>query len=993
MAAISVCLAGATAIGQPAVTFSTHFGGGGRGYNEEQIMAVAVDSQGRPVAVGNTASPDFPLTQTFLGTPATFGRGGFVARWSRDGSRLEYATFLPGCHLQAIALDSQGNPVVVGRTQGESFPGGDSIPALVTRGETDALVVKLAEDGSRILFQTRLGGTGVDLAHAVAIDRQDAVYVAGMTLSTNFPVTAGVAQAGPGGGFDAFVTRLNPDGKGVSYSTYLGGSRAESGLAMVVDSNREVYLTGVTGSASFPATAAAGAQRKVGVAGTNDRDCYVARLSADGSTLRDLVLLGGSENDVGVGITLDAAGNVCVLGQTVSTNFPVVNAVQATKAGPSAKETFDERAFDAVDYFVTVLAASGLTPRFSTYFGGDASESGMLLEPYINEELPNIFTETGSIHAAPDGSIWISGWTASASMAPAVERSHPVGNGDLFLAQIFPDRPAFGSVSYLGGTAGEQANALALGSGGDIWVAGSTEFAFRAPYFPVLANSPAPQMQGSVSDAFLVRWNLLAAGAGPSNDQFARRQLIPGTHVTLFGSLTGAKSEPGEPVHGGVGIGSSIWWSWKAPASGSLTLLTSGSGPDTVLAVYQGTTLSSLQAIGRGVTDPSGNGRRLVMPVLAGQEYQIAVDGMDEAGVARGDVILSLTFSQPKNDDFSGRSRLTGLPAAATGSNVNATFERLGGDDVAVDPTIGGRTVWWEWTAPAGTNVAVVTHGSTFDTLLSVLTRNPEGRLVTVDENNNFEDLATSQVTFAAASGVTYYLCVDGERGESGLVELAILPATAPVNDRFATRTQLTGSVAAVTGENTFATREDTDPTVAVTRFSNEASSTLWWEWSAPTNGAVRLNTHGSTFDTRLVVFVRNPDGSLQLVERNDNDANRVDSTSRLEFMASQGQTYQILLEAGPYQRRGRFALNLRLSLPALILADTVALNVDGSVRFDIKGLPGVFYQVERSSDLKVWSLVTSTPIAGSERISFQDAAPAGGNAPSALYYRVVDVP
>ena len=128
---------------------------------------------------------------------------------------------------------------------------------------------------------------------------------------------------------------------------------------------------------------------------------------------------------------------------------------------------------------------------------------------------------------------------------------------------------------------------------------------------------------------------------------------------------------------------------------------------------------------------------------------------------------------------------------------------------------------------------------------------------------------------------------MDGYFGESGHVKLAVIPATPPANDHFSTRDKLSGYSAVATGVNTFATRDEATPGSTSLGFTSDGASTLWWEWTAPTNGLVRLNTHASTFDTRLAVLTGLNPGSLKLVQSNDNDARIPGATSRLEFNVS----------------------------------------------------------------------------------------------------------
>src|SRR5205814_8754446 len=162
-------------------------------------------------------------------------------------------------------------------------------------------------------------------------------YVAGETVSSNFPTTAGAFQTTFGGGVfgagDAFVTKLNPTGSALVYSTYLGGSSSDAGSGIAVDAAGNAYVTGGTGSTDFPTTIGAFQTTK----GGGFRDAFVTKLNPTGSALVYSTYLGGSGDDYGYGIALDALGNAYVTGGTGSTDFPTTpGAIQERKRDAEA---------------------------------------------------------------------------------------------------------------------------------------------------------------------------------------------------------------------------------------------------------------------------------------------------------------------------------------------------------------------------------------------------------------------------------------------------------------------------------------------------------------------------------------------------------------------------------------------------------------------------------------------------------------------------------
>jgi hypothetical protein len=233
--------------------FSTYLGGGGADHGG----AIAVDS-GRTVYVtGYTWSSNFPT-----GNPYQRGIAGpcnaYVARLSATGNALLFSTYLggSGCTMaypetgQAIAVDAQGNAYVAGVTSSSDFPLLNALQSQL-QGFTDVFVAKFNSAGA-LLFSTYMGGSGVDVGNAIALDSSGAIYVAGYTYSTDFPVTAGALQLTNAGACDAFLFKLSPAGDALLYATYLGGSGADTASGAALDSSGNVYLGGWTLSSNFP---------------------------------------------------------------------------------------------------------------------------------------------------------------------------------------------------------------------------------------------------------------------------------------------------------------------------------------------------------------------------------------------------------------------------------------------------------------------------------------------------------------------------------------------------------------------------------------------------------------------------------------------------------------------------------------------------------------------------------------------------------------------
>ena len=271
-----------------------------------------------------------PQTPTTLYLGTALGSDAFIATLSPDGSSLEYATYFGGSSSDDatdLALDANGNRYITGTTQSTDLPVLNALqPA--AGGLMDVFVAKIGADGS-LAYATYLAGFGSDYASKIAVDTSGQAHVAGLTLSTNFPVV-NAFQPTMGGGFsDAFVSVLNPAGNGLVFSTFLGGNRMENdntqsvGPSLAVTADGTTYVAGSTMSANFPRTA--DAIQSVYAGGIDDG--YVAKIAPTGQLLFS-TLIGGAGIDNVSAIAVDGLDTVVITGYTDSANWPVNNAFQ-----------------------------------------------------------------------------------------------------------------------------------------------------------------------------------------------------------------------------------------------------------------------------------------------------------------------------------------------------------------------------------------------------------------------------------------------------------------------------------------------------------------------------------------------------------------------------------------------------------------------------------------------------------------------------------------
>ncbi len=339
-----------------ALVYSTYLGGSGW----DSAYGIGVDSSGNAYVTGETFSTDFPTVNPFQATKngGYYTANAFVAKFNAAGSALVYSTYLGGSdgitYGAAIALDAAGNAFVTG-------PAGDDLPTVNPLQTTGSgFVAKLNAAGSALVYSTYLGaGSGI------AVDSSDNAYVTG-SPGLGFTATSGAYQTSPN---DIFVAKLNAAGSALVYSTYLGGSAGNSVAGIAVDSSGNAYVTGRTFSTDFPTVNPIQATNHNPIGCSN---AFVTMINAAGSALVYSTYLGGTSvtcyqghGDYGSGIAVDSFGNAYVTGETYSTDFPIVNPIQATNTSCSGGLCGTG--------FVAELSAAGSALVYSTYLGGSSA--------------------------------------------------------------------------------------------------------------------------------------------------------------------------------------------------------------------------------------------------------------------------------------------------------------------------------------------------------------------------------------------------------------------------------------------------------------------------------------------------------------------------------------------------------------------------------------------------------------------------------------------
>lgn len=270
--------------GLASLVYSTYLGGSSADFGQ----AIAVDGSGNAYVAGYTYSKDFP-TQNALYSGNAGGVDAFLTEVNAAGSALIFSTYLGGNGQDrafGLALDAVGALYLTGDTQSNDFPTTANAFQPGNAGQGDAFVCKFTPGASQLLYSTFLGGTNVDQGTAITLDSSGNAYVTGSTASSDFPTAdplqkilgiSGAGSCGTGTCTDAFVAELRPSGQLV-YSTYLGGSGADAGEAIAVDSSGQAHVVGSTSSPNFPAIA--GALQGAYLASGPSSNAFIAKISS-----------------------------------------------------------------------------------------------------------------------------------------------------------------------------------------------------------------------------------------------------------------------------------------------------------------------------------------------------------------------------------------------------------------------------------------------------------------------------------------------------------------------------------------------------------------------------------------------------------------------------------------------------------------------------------------------------------------------------------------
>jgi hypothetical protein len=560
---------------------------------------------------------------------------------------LAYSTSLGGSNIDganAIAVAPDNTAFIAGGTFSTDFP--TAHPLQPNDGGSldfpqDAFVAKISSDGSTLLYSTYLGGSRMDVANGIAVDSFGDAYVTGTTESDDFPVTfgsvnvecGGDAKCGatfnPGGLIvsNAFVTKLNPAGSGLIYSTYLGEYEHVRGQAIAVDADQNAYVTGQTEDnfvptvtivppalppPPFPITSTTAFQPAFGGGPT---DCFITKISATGNSVLYSSYLGGSDEDTCYGVAVDSNQNAYLTGLTYSANFPLVGATQGIYGS-------------AGDAFVSKVNTNAAGPLlFSTYLGGSGLDQG------------------NGVAADNSGHVYVAGMTNSSGLPAGTSSRTYSGQGDAFAAEYGTPPSATGLLyfSYVGGTNADAANGIAIDSLGNAYIAGSTV----STDFPSTGAPFQPNFNGGNADAFVTELN-------PTGSAIVYSTYLGGTNTDIAYGIAVDKNLPASAYVAGQTCSSDF------PQSNPLPI-TPGGNCDAFISK-----VSILQGI---AVNPSGLNFPTQSLNTSSQPLTVTItNGQNPLN------ITGITLSGANAGDFAATQNCIGALASGTQCIVSVTF-------------------------------------------------------------------------------------------------------------------------------------------------------------------------------------------------------------------------------------------------------------------------------------------------------------------------------
>jgi uncharacterized protein (TIGR03437 family) len=460
-----------TLVIDPIIESATYLGGG----SYEAAHALKLDAQGNVYLAGQAPSPGiFSGPFSSANNP---GQDAALIKYSPQLNTIAYYVFLGGDQediAYSLAIDAQGSAYLTGSTRSINFPVASGFQMNPGGGAyADGFVAKISPDGKSLVYSSYLGGSGTDLAYAIAVDSNGSAYVGGTTGSRNFPISPGAFQPVFGGSVlsqsaTGFIAVVSPSGNKLTSATLLGGANQEQIRAIALDGSGSIYAGGNTGSEDFPIRGGGVQSVLPGIAAG-----FIAKLTPDLTQLLYSTYVGGRSTTSVNALAVDSQGSAVAAGYTSSIDFPVHSAPQATYGGGNS------------DGFVVKLTPAGDSYTFATYLGGSDADT-------IND-----------LTLEANGLLTVAGSTASADFPQQAGLQAFAGqspNQEAFVAKFQLLNNALVFSTLIGGSGDDEAFGVQVDSTGATYLAGVTS----SSDFPVKSGAYQSQYGGGGGDMFLV---------------------------------------------------------------------------------------------------------------------------------------------------------------------------------------------------------------------------------------------------------------------------------------------------------------------------------------------------------------------------------------------------------------------------------------------------------------------------------------------------------
>ncbi|MBI2928433.1 MAG: SBBP repeat-containing protein [Verrucomicrobia bacterium] len=438
------------------IAYSTYFGAAAY----DGAFAVVTDAAGNAFIAGSTGSTDgtssFPLLNPLQ---ADFGGGdadAFVAKLDPEG-RLLFSTYFGGASydaIEALALDRDGNLILVGETHSTDLPTtGDAFQPDYAGGSAfgygDGFIARISPDGAQLLYCSYFGGTGDEKLNGLAVDAEGNVCLTGQTDSPDLPLKNALQPAPGGGTSDGFIAKFDPALTNLIFSTYFGGENRDEDQRIAVDPAGFTYVSGQTLSTNFPVTVGAFQTNHVVVSEIGENwDAFVAKLKPDGSALVYSTYVGHALNDAAFAVAADVDGSAYVTG-AIRANWEPGSFPLGFQPTPG---------FGSGDAWVAKLKPDGSNFAWFSYLGGSGEDVGFGL--VLDKE----------------GNVFVTGITDSRSFPTADAPQPKFGGGtqDSFVAKVSADGQRLVYSTYLGGSNEEWGYAATPDSADNVIAIGQT---------------------------------------------------------------------------------------------------------------------------------------------------------------------------------------------------------------------------------------------------------------------------------------------------------------------------------------------------------------------------------------------------------------------------------------------------------------------------------------------------------------------------------------